>query len=377
MFSDDRIGIPKVDVRSIGAGGGSVAWVDAGDLLKVGPQSAGARPGPACYGQGGTEATVTDANVILGIIDPDHYLGGRFRLERRAAEEAVGKIARALGVDLVEAAYAIHTTSNHHMIAAIEDITVNEGINPRDSYLVAGGGATACHIWEIVRELGIERFMVPKLSAGLSAYGGLISDIQWEEAATSHTDARRFDWPRVNEVLERLRRNGAAFLERTGTPPERRTFAYAYMGRYEYQSWEIEVPFTPGAEGLNEDDLGTLVEDFHRTHERIYSIRNDEDLVEFTTWKVRATGSRRRCKNRAGHGRPPHEGPLPRKRPRPVYVRALGGLTELPVYEGGRLGSGAEIAGPAVIEEETTTVLLLPGMEARTDTQGNYSVRTG
>ncbi len=377
MFGHDRLGIPKVDVRSIGAGGGSIAWVDAGGLLKVGPRSAGARPGPACYGQGGAEATVTDANVVLGIIDPGYYLGGRFRLDRPAAEAAVGRIADALGIEVVEAAYAIHTTSNHHMIAAIEDITVNEGINPRDSYLVAGGGATACHIGEIVRELGIERFMVPKLSAGLSAYGGLISDIQWEEAATLHTDARHFDGPRVNEVLERLRQAGDAFLSRTGTPPARRAFDYAYMGRYEYQSWEIEVPFTPGAAGLDETHLPTLIEDFHRTHERIYSIRNDEDLVEFTTWKVRATGSRAAEQSLVRQALPPHDGALPLKVRRPVYVRELGGLAELPVYEGGRLGRDARVAGPAVIEEETTTILLLPGMQASTDAQGNYRVSTG
>ena len=376
MFGNDRLGIPKVDVRSIGAGGGSIAWVDAGGLLKVGPRSAGAKPGPACYGLGGTDATVTDANVVLGIIDPDYYLGGRFRLARRGSEAVVGKIARTLGIDPVEAAYAIHTTSNHHMIAAIEDITVNEGINPRDSFLVAGGGATACHIGEIVLELGIGRFMIPKLSAGLSAYGGLISDIQWEEAATLHTDARRFAHAKVNEVLDRLLEAGDAFLERTGTPPDRRRFSFAYMGRYEYQSWEIEVPFTPGAEGLSEDDLDVLVESFHRTHERIYTIRNDEDLVEFTTWKVRATGSRASDGTLARPGLPPHEGPLPLKAERAVYMRDLGGLAQVPVYDGNRIGSGAEIAGPAVIEEETTTILLLPDMNARSDAQGNYLVST-
>ena len=374
MFGHDRLGIPKVDVRSIGAGGGSIAWVDAGGLLRVGPRSAGARPGPACYGLGGRDATVTDANVVLGIIDPDYYLGGRFVLDRRASEEAVGRIARALGSDPVEAAYAIHTTGNHHMISAIEDITVNEGINPRDGYLVAGGGATACHIGEIVRELGITRFLIPKLSAGLSAYGGLLSDIQWEEAATLHTDARRFDPGRVNALLERLRRNGDAFLARARVPRERRAFGFAYLGRYQYQSWEIEVPFTPAGGALSEADLATLVEDFHRMHERIYTIRNDEDLVEFTTWKVRATGAREAGDAKAPEALPAQAGPLPRKGERPVYVRELGGLVALPVYAGGGLGSGARIEGAAVIEEETTTILLLPGMSARVDERGNYAV---
>ena len=374
MFGNDRLGIPKVDVRSIGAGGGSIAWVDVGGLLHVGPQSAGAMPGPACYGKGGTEPTVTDANVILGIIDPDYYLGGRIRLDREAAERAVGTVAEALGIDLVEAAYTIHTTSNHHMIAAIEDITVNEGINPRESYLVAGGGATACHVGELVRELGIRNFMIPKLTAGLSALGGLISDIKWEETATLHTDAERFVGRAVNELLERLREVGNGFLARAGVPAERRRFEYAFMGRYQYQSWEIEVPFTVTDAGIEESDIEVLVEGFHQTHERVYTIRIDEDLVEFTTWKVRAIGARWES-DAVGKGAvPAQDGPLPEKSPRRIYVRELGGLAELPVYDGGSLGSAAVIDGPAVIEEETTTVLLLPGMTAKTDAQGNYRV---
>ena len=374
MFGEDRLGIPKVDVRSIGAGGGSIAWVDVGGLLHVGPQSAGAMPGPACYGKGGTEPTVTDANVILGIIDPDYYLGGRIRLDRAAAERAVGTVADALGIDLVEAAYAIHTTSNHHMIAAIEDITVNEGINPRESYLVAGGGATACHVGEMVRELGIRSFMIPKLTAGLSALGGLISDINWEETATLHTDAARFAGGAVNALLARLRESGNDFLARAGVPAERRRFEYAFMGRYQYQSWEIEVPFTVTDAGIGEGDIETLVEGFHQTHERVYTIRIDEDLVEFTTWKVRAIGARWEGDAVSRSTVPAQDGPLPQKSPRPIYVRELGGLAELPVYDGGALGSAAVIEGPAAIEEETTTVLLLPGMTATTDAQGNYRV---
>ena len=286
----------------------------------------------------------------------------------------MGTVAEALGIDLVEAAYTIHTTSNHHMIAAIEDITVNEGINPRESYLVAGGGATACHVGELVRELGIRNFMIPKLTAGLSALGGLISDIKWEETATLHTDAERFVGRAVNELLERLREVGNSFLARAGVPAERRRFEYAFMGRYQYQSWEIEVPFTVTDAGIEESDIETLVEGFHQTHERVYTIRIDEDLVEFTTWKVRAIGARWES-DAVGKGAvPAQDGPLPEKSPRRIYVRELGGLAELPVYDGGSLGSAAVIDGPAVIEEETTTVLLLPGMTAKTDAQGNYRV---
>ena len=182
-FGFEMLGIPKIDVRSVGAGGGSIAWVDQGGLLRVGPKSAGARPGPACYGLGGTDATVTDANVVLGIIDPDYYLGGKIKLDRGKAEGAINRIAKQLKLKPLDAAYAIYTTSNHNMIAAIEDITINEGIDPRESYVVSGGGATACHIGEMARLLGIRSFMVPKFAAGLSAFGGLISDVRWRRPA--------------------------------------------------------------------------------------------------------------------------------------------------------------------------------------------------
>ena len=178
VIGNDMVGIPKVDVRSVGAGGGSIAWVDSGGLLRVGPQSAGARPGPACYSQGGDKATVTDANVVLGIIDPEYFLGGRIKLDRAAAEKAVSaRSPSRLGVSLVDAAYAIHTTSNHNMIAAIEDITVNEGIDPRESYLIAGGGAHRLPYRRDGEGHRHEALPDPQLSGRAERLGGLVSDI--------------------------------------------------------------------------------------------------------------------------------------------------------------------------------------------------------
>ena len=374
MIGEDMLGIPKVDVRSIGAGGGSIAWVDVGGLLRVGPQSAGARPGPACYGQGGTDPTVTDANVILGIIDPDYFLGGRIKLDRPAAEKAVGRIAEQLSIGLIDAAYAIHTTSNHNMITAIEDITIREGINPRDSYLVCGGGATACHIGEMAAVLGMDRFMIPKFSAGLSAYGGLISDIRWEESAVLHTDDRRFDLQGINAILDGLRERGWKFLDRARVAEENRRFEYAYHGRYEYQSWEIEVPFELSGGRLGDGDLARLVEGFHEMHERIYTIKDEDDTVEFTTWKVRAIGTAQGREQRRGRTSAAQAGAPTPKLHRPVYIHDQGGMTDVAVYEGDRLGAGARIEGPAVIEEETFTSLILSGQTTTVDEHGNYLV---
>ena len=374
MIGDDMLGIPKVDVRSIGAGGGSIAWVDVGGLIQVGPQSAGARPGPACYGLGGAEPTVTDANVVLGLIDPDYFLGGRFKLERDSASRAIEPVAKKLGIDVMGAAYTIYTACNHNMIAAIEDITVKDGINPRDSHFIAGGGCTGCHIAAIATELGMKRFMVPKFAAGLSAYGGLISDIRWEESSTLQTTGGDFALDRVNTMLKNLRERGLAFLEYSRIPPERRRVEYVFAGRYEFQSWEIDVPFTVADGVLTETGIPQLIADFHQMHERIYTIKDEDDPVEFVVWKVRAIGEVGGAGETDETPRPGQSGSPEPKAHRPVFVHERGGLIDLPIYAGDELGANATITGPAVIEEETTTIFLMPDMVARTDSHGNYTV---
>lgn len=374
MIHDDSLGIPKVDVRSVGAGGGSIAFVDEGGLLRVGPKSSGARPGPACYDKGGTEPTVTDANVVLGIVDPDYFLGGKMKLRRDLAEAAVGKIAARLGVSLHEAAYAIYTTSNHNMVAAIEEITVREGINPRDSFFVCGGGATAIHIAEMADILGLRRYMIPRFMAGLSAFGGLISDLRNEESAVLLTSDASFNVEGVNETLKKLMQAGDSFLAQAGVAPENRQFEFAFLGRYEYQSFEIEVPFEAPGGAITEEDLPTLVEAFHRMHERIYSIRTDTDVVEFTAWKLRAIGKRsgqdvwqkNTLAEQAGEVRP--------KVMREVYQQEKGRLETLAVYELADLGAGAKVAGPCLVEAETFTAYLKDSHNGEIDRYGNLVV---
>jgi N-methylhydantoinase A len=374
-FDMEMLGIPKIDVRSVGAGGGSIAWVDAGGLLRVGPHSAGALPGPACYGRGGSEATVTDANVVLGIIDPDYFLGGQIKLDRARAETAVAKTAKAMGLSTMEAAYAIYSTANHNMIAAIEDITINEGIDPRDSDVVSGGGATGCHIADMARILGIKKVMVPRFAAGLSAYGGLISDIRWEETGALNTIDREFDLAKVSRLLERLKKRGEAFLSRSGIAAKAQRFEFAFQGRYLYQSWDIEVPFDWSGGKLTKSDVSRLVAAFHAMHERIYTIKDEADTVEFTTWKVRAigdTGGGRR------QGMSLHtQDASPRiKSHRKVYLGRQG-LREMPVYDGTALGAGAQFEGPALIEQPTTTILVLADQKATVDANGNVLIDIG
>jgi N-methylhydantoinase A len=225
----------------------------------------------------------------------------------------------------------------------------------------------------MARVLGMDRFMIPKFSAGLSAYGGLFSDIRWEETATLHTNHRAFDFETINTGLASLQARGAAFLASAGVAESQRHYEYAFYGRYRYQSWEIEVPFAgaPIAPG----DLETLERSFHDMHERIYTIRDDDELVEFTTWRVRAIG-----KNAHAGGLEPHRADedkhLSPKSERAVFVQDSGGMTVIPVYDGGEIGPAHIVRGPAIIEEETFTSLLLEKQEARIGETGDYLVTT-
>lgn len=269
---------------------------------------------------------------------------------------------------MAEAAYAIHVANNENMIAAIEDITVNEGIDPRESYLVAGGGATACHVGEMAQALGIDRFMVPGVSAGLSAFGGLVTDIRGEETATLHTGNRHFALDAVNRALADLH----ARARRSGTPARsrKRRYEYAFQACYKYQSWEIEAPFEPADGGLRADDVAALADAFHAMHERIHTIREDDGEVEFTTWTVRAigTGSATAATERRGAG---GGGRLPERGTRRVWLGEARAFRDVPVHDGNAPAAGAEVAGPALIDSDTTTILLLAGQRARTDAHDN------
>lgn len=374
MIHHDSLGIPKVDVRSVGAGGGSIASVDEGGLLHVGPHSSGARPGPACYDKGGKLPTVTDANVVLGIVDPDYFLGGKMKLRKDYAKDAIAQIADKLGVTIEEAAYAIYTTSNHNMVAAIEEITVREGINPRDSFFVCGGGATAIHIADMADILGLKRYMIPRFMSGLSAFGGLISDIRREDTGVLLTSNERFDAPGVNSILSRLMKEGAKFLEEAGVVEENRRYEFSFMGRYEYQSFEIEVPFTTENGLISATQLVQFVEDFHKMHERIYSIRADGDVVEFTAWKLRAIGKRTGQDIWLSHILPEQKDAVQAKTTRLIYSHDKGGKEELPVYELSRLGAGASLAGPCIVDAETFTAYLKNNHNATVDKYGNLVV---
>ncbi len=365
----DIIGASTVDVRSIGAGGGSIAWIDPGGLLRVGPQSAGSVPGPACYGGGGDQPTVTDAALVLGYIDPDYFNGGRIALDPAAAERVVAGLAADLGKGVDETAHAIMVIANELMIKAIGEITVNDGLNPRESVIVAGGGAAGFNIMPIARELGCATVILPRTASALSACGMHYSSIVFEATRSRFVDTNAFDIAAVNTALDEIEAELMAFRDSLAISATAAvTVEFFVEARYRAQVWELDTALPkPRFEG--DGDVAGLVEAFHRTHDRVYAVRDEASPVECVNWKGRISI------------RPfePPPAPAPaddRYRPQAETDRACyfgdGARTATPIFRGEALRAGADIAGPAIIEEPTTTIVVYPGMTATLSAAGNY-----
>ena len=371
LFSGHNLGLSSVDVRSVGAGGGSIAWIDPGGLMRVGPESAGADPGPACYGRGGAAATVTDAAVVLGYIDPDAFLGGRMALDVNAARRAVEGLAEPLGKEIEETAAAILTLASETMIKAIEEITVNEGVNPRESVLVAGGGAAGLNILPIAAALGCERVLLPKTAGALSACGAQYSDIVAEFSASHYVRTDHWDEAAVNDTLGDIDARMEAFadgLRARGIARFRKD--HFVDARYLNQQWETEIAM-PASRFSGRGAVDALVEHFHEVHERLYGVKEEDGLLECLNWKGRLTAFLDRPRPAAAAVDTARSGPpVPRRTTRAFFGDA--GFVETPVYEGATLVAGDAIAGPAIIEEPTTTVVVYPQTRARVSPGANY-----
>jgi len=374
-YTGHMTGLSAVDIKNIGAGGGSIAWIDSGGLLRVGPESAGAAPGPACYGTGGTRATVTDAAVVLGYIDPDYFLGGRMKLSAQAAREAIERdIAEPLGLELERAAHAVLRIANEHMVSAIRDITINEGFDPRGSLLVAGGGAGGMTMARIAEELGCERVLVPRTAGALSACGGLFSDIVAEFSVSRRADTNRFDYEAVNRALAQLQHQIDDLFSRLHTPPELREQEFFVEARYPYQVWELEVPLASGR-FTGPADVERMIEDFHRVHERVFAVSEPGQYIECIYWKGRATA--RLPKPALAR----IDGQAAAERSAPVSHRSAwfgeDGPLETPQFRAGDFAPGHDIPGPALIQEPTTTVVVYPGWTATVTPTGDYLLTAG
>ena len=356
-----RIALNSLDIVSIGAGGGSIARVDAGGILHVGPESAGAVPGPACYGQGGTQATVTDANLVLGYLDPENFLGGDRQLDLAAAESAVDAVAKALGIDRVAAASGIHRVINTSMAEGVRLVSVRRGVDPRRFALFAFGGAAGLHATDIARQLGLGRVIVPRVASVLSAWGMLATDLRFEVAKSHIGDAGALDGAGVKHLygemeVEALRRLRASF-----SGPARASRS-AEM-RYGEQVFEIAVPLDD-VDWSVADPLPQIVERFHRRHEALYSYAMPEQECVLVNARVTLSGILEEL---------PREPELPAAAAAPPQGRRriyLNDWVEAPVYRLDTLAPAQSITGPAIVEAATTTVLLRAADTAKVTPQG-------
>lgn len=351
-FRGHMTGFPSIDIKSVGAGGGSVAWVDAGGLLHVGPRSAGAVPGPVCYGAGGSEPTVTDACLTLGYLDPGYFLGGTMKLDSHAAAKVIKEhVAAPLKLPLHDAAAAILSVATENMVQAISDITVNQGIDPAEAVLIGGGGAAGLNAIFIARRLGCPTVIIPETGAGLSAAGALMSDLTNECRDTFFTTSNSFNRDGVNQTLDALRSKCQAFIDGPGSSSVSSEIEYAVEARYASQVWEIEVPLSSGRFSRDEQ-INVLCEAFHAMHERIFAIRDPSSNIEFVSWTATA-----RCRLRASGRRRLVGG----KRREVSGVRKMyfseDGEVEAVVYDFETMQVGKQHTGPAIIESPFTSVV--------------------
>jgi N-methylhydantoinase A len=368
-LAGQRVALQSLDIASIGAGGGSIARVDAGGVLHVGPESAGAQPGPACYGRGGTEATVTDSNLVLGFLDPDNFLGGRAKLDRGAAEAAVDRVAAKLGVDRMAAAEGIHRIINTRMAEGIRLVSVRRGVDPRRFAILSFGGAAALHVTDVARQLDLKRVIVPRLAAVLSAWGMLASDIRYEIARTHIGDASRLEAEALRGVWAEMEAEGRAKLAAAEFDGPVRSQRSADM-RYGEQIFEVAVPLD-GIDFARPDLTSALAEAFHRRHEELYTYAMPDQEAVLVNARVAVVG---------GLPALPQEPDVPARDvagPRAMRMVHLGLWREVGVYDLEALAPGQVIEGPAVVESATTTVMLRQGDVATVTAFGWLDIAVG
>jgi N-methylhydantoinase A len=368
------LALPMMDINTIGAGGGSIAWIDESGLLKMGPRSAGANPGPACYGLGGTEPTCSDANLILGYLNVDYFAGGKMRLDRPSAEKAITeKIAMPLNMSLVEATYGMCHIMNVNMASAIREISVQRGYDPREFLLVCAGGAGPIHAAMIAAELEIPRILIPKESSIFCAAGMLLSDLKHDFVRTYHTlfSKRALDEGRWRSLVEELKNEGEKVLSIEKIPPHRQVFRFSLDLRYVRQYHEVNV-------AVDEEWIKSLREDaikdaFHNRHDGLYgySLKEEGTEVELVNIRMTAVGITDKPAFRKEEYRGKDPGDCLKHR-RPVFIPSRKDFDVVPVYDGNRMGYGQSLKGPAIIEQVNTTIFVPPQYEIACDEYGSY-----
>ena len=366
--------IPALEIESVGAGGGSLAWVDSGGALKVGPRSAGAAPGPACYGRGGERPTVTDANVVLGRLSSSHLLDGDMRLEPALAERAIAALGRELGLEPLQAARGIVSVVQANMLAAIRLVSVRKGYDPRGATMVAFGGAGPLHAAALARDLGVARVLVPRAPGILCALGLLVEPLRFDLVRTRVELLDALGVAELGAAFAELEREAEAWLDREGVPAGRRRLVRALDMRYLGQNFELLVAAPAELWG---GDLGALRQAFLREHARVYGHGAEDDAIQVVSYRLTALGE-------PGALTLPRLPPAPDASPaaarageRPVYFDEAGGFVSTPVYRRELLRAGHRLDGPAIVEQMDSTTVLLPGQWAAIDEQANIHIMGG
>ncbi|WP_336629775.1 MULTISPECIES: hydantoinase/oxoprolinase family protein [unclassified Microbacterium] len=365
---------PMLDIHTVGAGGGSLAWIDSGNHLRVGPQSAGAFPGPACYGHG-VDAAVTDANVVLRMLNPEYLLNGQMKIDRSASVAAVERLAAPLGLSIEETALGILRVVTANMARAIRVVSVQRGYDPRDYALVPFGGAGPLHASRLARELGMRTIVVPEIPGAQSALGLLMTDVKTDFMRTLITPVDDTTASAIDGVFDELATRAAEWFVEEGVSDEGRQLRRRMDLRYRGQNFELDVE-VPEEHRFASDGVGAVIERFHEAHERVYGYRSEDAAVEVVTFRLAASGSAAHVDVRQEEltASAPETAAIGNRN---TCFDPAEGFIDISVYDRSRLTPGDIIAGPAIIEQMDTTTVLLPGDECRVDAYRNLIIEIG
>lgn len=375
VIDGKKFALPSVDVSAIGAGGGSIAWVDRRTgRLDVGPQSAGASPGPACYGAGGTEPTVTDANVVLGYIDPDYFLGGETKLRKELAEKAIEvKIARPLGLTVEQAAASIYDVINAKMAGAIRLAFTRRGFDPRDFVLCCAGGAGPAHGVRLAQEIGIKHLLVPKVAPVYCAFGMLYADLRHNYTRPYLVVSGLAELERINQFYEEMERQAIETLRREGVAEKDIIISKTMDMRYYGQSRELAADVPPGR--VTAETFAVTQQHFHDVHRTVIGYADENYPTEVARLHLAGTA----------RVNPPQPRPIDRgagdtlpakKASRRVYFGEFRGFVDTSVFDGAKLTAGCTLRGPCVVEEKMTTIVIPPQVDMYVDSFGNLTTLT-
>jgi N-methylhydantoinase A len=367
-----RIALPMLDIHTIGAGGGSIGWLDEGGLLRMGPQSAGADPGPACYGRGGRLPTTTDANLVLGYLDPDYFAGGRLKLDAAAARRAIDEhIARPMGLSVERAAAGMYRVACNNMAQGVREVTIKRGFDPREFPLIPGGGAGPIHGCLICSELNVPLQVVPREASVLCAFGMLMGELKHDFVRTFVGRLEGIDWPRLSALVGAMVDEGSGLLASERVAAERQRFELQLDCRYLKQYHEVSVAVPLAV--IDRRDGDAVARAFHDEHRRLfgYTLEAEASPIEIINVRLQAIGGTEPpALARAARGGADAGAAL--KDRRSVYLPERDAFAEAPVYDGHRMRCGHRIAGPALIEQQTTAIFVSDGYDCVVDALGSF-----